>query len=165
MGTNALAAINIVYPIVNVLYGIALIFATGGSAVAALLIGSRREEEANRAFSVSLICSLLLGCGISLLFGLNLAPVLEWLGATPATMADCQTYAIWWLMGAPLVIGKELFTYFIRVDGAPTYSFLTALAGGICNIVLDYLLVARLDMGIQGILQRGKKSFVLLPAV
>lgn len=53
-------------------------------------------------------------------------------------------------MGAPLVIGKELFTYFIRVDGAPTYSFLTALAGGICNIVLDYLLVARLDMGIQG---------------
>lgn len=150
VGTNALAAINIVYPIVNVLYGIALIFATGGSAVAALLIGSRREEEANRAFSVSLICSLLLGCGISLLFGLNLSPVLDWLGATPATMADCQTYAIWWLMGAPLVIGKELFTYFIRVDGAPTYSFLTALAGGICNIVLDYLLVARLNMGIQG---------------
>lgn len=80
VGTNALAAINIVYPIVNVLYGIALIFATGGSAVAALLIGSRREEEANRAFSVSLICSLLLGCGISLLFGLNLSPVLDWLG-------------------------------------------------------------------------------------
>lgn len=45
VGTNALAAINIVYPIVNVLYGIALIFATGGSAVAALLIGARREQE------------------------------------------------------------------------------------------------------------------------
>lgn len=38
VGTDALAAINIVYPIVNVLTGIALIFATGGSAVCALHI-------------------------------------------------------------------------------------------------------------------------------
>ena len=36
VGTNALAAINIDYPVVNVLTGIALVFATGGSAVAAL---------------------------------------------------------------------------------------------------------------------------------
>lgn len=39
VGTNALASINIVYPIVNVLTGIALVFATGGSAVTALHIG------------------------------------------------------------------------------------------------------------------------------
>ena len=39
VGTDALAAINIVYPLVNVLTGIALAFATGGSAVAALHIG------------------------------------------------------------------------------------------------------------------------------
>ena len=38
VGTNALASINIVYPIVNVLTGIALVFATGGSAVTALHI-------------------------------------------------------------------------------------------------------------------------------
>ena len=31
VGTDALASINIVYPIVNVLTGIALVFATGGS--------------------------------------------------------------------------------------------------------------------------------------
>ena len=36
VGTNALAAINIVYPIVNVLTGIALMFATGGSRLAAI---------------------------------------------------------------------------------------------------------------------------------
>ena len=35
IGTNALAAINVVYPLVNILYVIALAFATGGSAVAA----------------------------------------------------------------------------------------------------------------------------------
>ena len=62
----------------------------------------------------------------------------------------CKTYARWWLLAAPVVIGKELFTYFIRVDGAPTYSFTTALSGGILNIVLDYILVRQMQMGIYG---------------
>lgn len=62
VGTNALAAINIVYPIVNVLTGIALVFATGGSAVAALHIGGNRKEEASHAFSVQFCC----GCSAEL---------------------------------------------------------------------------------------------------
>lgn len=53
VGTNALASINIVYPIVNVLTGIALVFATGGSAVTALHIGGNRKKEADCSFSVS----------------------------------------------------------------------------------------------------------------
>ena len=112
----------------NVLTGIALVFATGGSAVAAIL----------------------LGCLISLLFLANLSAILSLLGATDITIAGCKTYARCWLLAAPVVIGKELFTYFIRVDGAPTYSFLTALSGGILNIFLDYVLVGRMHMGIYG---------------
>ena len=46
VGTNALAAINIVYPIVNILTGIALIFATGGSSITALYIGGNEKEAA-----------------------------------------------------------------------------------------------------------------------
>lgn len=150
VGTNALAAINIVYPIVNLLTGIALIFATGGSAVTALFIGGRNAEDANKAFSVSIVLSLLAGCLVSLLTALNLNDVLQLLGATPVTLDDCKIYAIWWLIAAPLVIMKDLFTYFIRVDGSPTYSFLTALAGGICNIVLDYVLIVHFRLGLQG---------------
>lgn len=150
VGTNALAAINIVYPIVNILTGIALIFGTGGSAVAALLIGAQKRTEANRAFSVSVLASLFLGCLVSLVMIVNLEGMLYFLGATEITMNDCRAYALWWLFGTPLVICKELFTYFIRVDGSPTYSFLTALSGGICNIVLDYILVAQCELGIHG---------------
>ena len=150
VGTNALAAINIVYPIVNILTGIALAFATGGSALAALHISGERKEEANRTFSVSMLLSLLVGCGVSALIWIKLPALLELLGATQLTMSDCKTYAFWWLVGTPVVIGKELLTYFIRVDGSPTYSFLTALAGGLLNIVLDYVFVGCMDMGILG---------------
>ncbi len=53
VGTNALASINIVYPIVNVLTGIALVFATGGSAVTALHIDGNYKKEAGRSMSLS----------------------------------------------------------------------------------------------------------------
>lgn len=150
VGTDALAAINIVYPIVNVLTGIALIFATGGSAVAALHIGGNRKKEANRSFSVSVTASILLGSLVSLGVLLNLSGILNLLGATSLTMADCRTYTLWWLLGTPVVIGKELFTYFIRIDGAPAYSLATALSGGILNIILDYILIGCFRMGILG---------------
>lgn len=135
VGTNALAAINIVYPIVNVLTGIALVFATGGSAVAALHIGGNRKEEASHAFSVSSVAAVLLSCLVSLIVLTNLSTILSLLGATDVTIAGCKTYALWWLWATPVVIGKELFTYFIRVDGSPAYSFVTALSGGVLNIV------------------------------
>lgn len=150
VGTNALASINIAYPIVNVLTGIALAFATGGSSLAALHIGGKKTEEANQTFSVCVLLSMIIGCILAVLMWLNLSPILTFLGATPITMADCQTYALWWLIGTPVVIGKELFTYFIRVDGSPTYSFLTALSGGVVNIILDYVFVGRMQMGILG---------------
>lgn len=150
VGTNALASINIVYPIVNVLTGIALVFATGGSAVTALHIGGNRKKEASHSFSVCFIASILLGCIISILFFANLPNILTLLGATNVTIEGCKTYALWWLIATPIVIGKELFTYFIRIDGAPTYSFITAFSGGILNIVLDYILVGKLNMGIYG---------------
>lgn len=53
VGTNALAALNIVYPIVNILTGIALIFATGSNSITALYIGGNEKESANRSFTVS----------------------------------------------------------------------------------------------------------------
>ena len=50
VGTNALAAINIVYPIVNVLTGIALVFATGGSAVAACISAETEKRRQTTPF-------------------------------------------------------------------------------------------------------------------
>lgn len=150
VGTNALAAINIVYPIVNILTGIALIFATGGSSITALYIGGNEKEAANRSFSVSFVFSILLGSLISACIIYNLSSILLMLGATDVTLKDCKIYAIFWLIGTPIVIGKELFTYFIRVDGSPSYSFATALTGGVLNIVLDFFFIKILNMGIMG---------------
>ena len=123
VGTNALAAINIVYPIVNILTGIALAFATGGSALAALHIGGERKEEANRTFSVSMLLSLLVGCGVSALIWIKLPALLELLGATQLTMSDCKTYAFWWLVVLLLSLEKSCLLILFAWTAHPLTAF------------------------------------------
>lgn len=149
-GSTALAAINIVYPLVNILYGIALVFAIGGSSLMAIAMGSGDQKKAEQIFSVSFVLPLLIGGIFSALMLGNVSSVLRFLGATTLTMRDCKIYAFLWLVGFPAVIGKELFTYFIRVDGSPKWSLAVALSGGIGNIILDYIFVEKMEMGILG---------------
>lgn len=94
--------------------------------------------------------AIVIGALVSALILFRLPLILQMLGATSLLLEDCKAYIYWWLFGAPIVVGKEMFTYFIRVDGSPTYSFLTALSGGIFNIVFDYIFIGQLHMGITG---------------
>lgn len=101
-------------------------------------------------FSVSILSAFLIGCLIAGLILWQLSPILGLLGATEITLENCRIYSMFWLLATPAVLGKELLTYFIRVDGSPSYSFFLALSCGILNIVLDYVFVGRLGMGIYG---------------
>lgn len=131
VGTDALAAINIVYPIVNLLSGLSLMFAVGGSTLAAIALGSKNREQASHIFSQCIFWSLLLGGCTSFMCWLQLDRILYFLGATTPTLSYCRTYAALWLLGVPAVVGKELLAYFIRINGAPGFSFFISAAGGI----------------------------------
>ena len=150
VGTDALAAINIVYPIVNLLSGLSLMFAVGGSTLAAIALGSKNREQASHIFSQCIFWSLLLGGCTSFICWLQLDRILYFLGATTPTLSYCRTYAALWLLGVPAVVGKELLAYFIRIDGAPGFSFFISAAGGITNIILDALFVGAWGQGVFG---------------
>lgn len=150
VGTDALAAINVVYPIANVLWGVSLMFAVGGSALAAIALGSGDRKAANGIFSQCLFWGLCLNLGFAAACWIWLDELLLWLGATPATMDYCRSYAALWLLGTPAVVGKELLAYFIRVDGDPGYSFFLSAAGGVANILLDGLFVGLWGWGVFG---------------
>ena len=150
VGTNALAAINVIYPIIYVLLGTALMFAIGGSAIASISIGSGNYKKAQNEFSLSFVTSIIIGFIITVLVAIFFKPISHLLGATGSTMEYCIHYIVPWLAGFPMVIGKEIFIYFIRIDGNPRYSFLMSLLGGITNIILDYIFIVKMGMGIFG---------------
>ncbi len=150
VSTDAMAAINISYPIVNVMFAAAFGLASGGSVRVARAIGEGKMEEASERFTVSIV----LGIAISVLLIAAAVPllpqILRMLGATPELMDYCMAYGGIALLSYPIGVVKEILTYLLRIQGMPGISMGAAAAGGIANIVLDYLFVVPLGWGVAG---------------
>lgn len=80
-GAEALAASNIVYPAINLLLGLAIMLASGGSALVAGKLGEGQPREARRDFSLLTAAGFALGTLYTLLALALFTPLLHFLGA------------------------------------------------------------------------------------
>lgn len=149
-GSNALAASNIVYPPINLLYGLGIMLASGGSALVAKTLGEKKRKRANAQFTLITASGAATGAALALLIYLFFEPVLRFLGAAPELMADCRSYLGAVLPFFPAAALLVIFNAFYIADGRPIQGFLVSVASGIANAALDYLFLACLGMGITG---------------
>ena len=66
IGSNALSANNIVYPLVTVMMAVNLMFATGSNAIIAKKMGEGRQQEANRFLSLVVLTASITSSSIRL---------------------------------------------------------------------------------------------------
>ena len=66
VNTDALSAVNIVTPVVNLIVGLGTMLAAGGSAIAARRMGAGETETASQDFTLIIFCGAALGILISL---------------------------------------------------------------------------------------------------
>ena len=150
VGSNALSAVNIVYPVLNLLFACGIMLSTGGSAIVARQIGEKREQEARENFSLLAAVSVLIGIVI-LAFGLLfLEPLCRVLGATPVIMEDCKIYLGVLLGFGPLTMLQMFFQVFFVTAGKPGLGLVLTISGGVANMVLDYVLMGPMEMGVLG---------------
>jgi putative MATE family efflux protein len=150
VGSDALASINIILPMINLLCGIGIMFATGGSALISISLGKNNLEEANNRFTLILLSSLIIGVIFSVLGLIFNEKLFSVLGATKTLMNYCKSYGIIILLCAPFYILKMGFEYFTRVDGAFNFSLLASLLGGLIDLILNYVFIYKLNFGIKG---------------
>ena len=60
LGSQALSSSNIVYPVLNLVIAVGVMFATGGSALIAKKLGEKKEQEAKEDFSLIVLVSTIL---------------------------------------------------------------------------------------------------------
>ena len=149
-GPNALSATNIVYPVVNIILGISIMFATGGSAIVAKAMGEGKNQEARKIFTALAIIVFLIGIlilGIGILF---IEPIIYAMGATKELYPFAFDYLIVILLFTPSSILKTFFDYFLVAAGKPQLGLLNSILGGVINITLDYIFMVPLGMGVKG---------------
>ena len=103
IGSKALSANNIVYPLVTVMMAVNLMFATGSNAIIAKKMGEGKQHEANRFLSVVVIVSVgvtALLSAIMLVFDTQLYSLL---GADAELMPYCVSYGTVIISGLSLI--------------------------------------------------------------
>ncbi len=150
VGTSALSAVNIVYPLLSVVIAVAVMMGTGGSAIVARQLGEGNNKLARANFSLFIYTGLSFGVLIMVLGFIFLEPLLYFLGANDAIMPYCLDYARPLLYFVPMGMLQILFQYLFVTAGKPVLGLVSTFAGGIANMVLDYVFIVPLDMGIAG---------------
>ena len=150
VGTDALSAVNIVMPYVMIVLALGTMIGTGGSAVVSAQLGEGRDREAKENFTMLCVVCFAACCLVSVLSLLFREPLLLLLGANDAIFLHCLRYATPLFCVAPLaLLGMALQSFFIAA-GKPGLGMAFSLTGGVVNIFLDWLLIAKLGIETTG---------------
>ncbi len=150
VGTTALSAMNIVFPLINVLTGLGIMLGTGGSAIIGRRLGEGKEEEARKAFTLVTAFSILSGLVISILCLLFIKPLSAFLGADANLLPYCVEYGRVMMAFFTISVVQVLFQTLFITAGKPNLGLWLNVAAGLSNILFDYIFIVRMEMGIVG---------------
>ena len=142
VGTAALAAVNIVEPLLASCFALAAMISTGGNAFVAHQLGEKKIIEARQNFSLLILACFVGSTLIAIACAIFIEPLLRFLGADDQLFALCRAYSIPVLITVPFVMGGMVVDNFFVVEGRPTLSMLSSSIGGIINVVLDYVFLS-----------------------
>ena len=150
VGTTALSAMNIVFPLVNILLGLGIMLGAGGSAIIGRKLGEGKAEEARSAFTLITVFAIGTGLVISLLCLVFIRPLSLFLGADEALLPYCITYGSIMMTFYTLSVVQTLFQSLFVTAGKPNLGLWLNVGAGVANILFDYIFIVVLDMGIAG---------------
>ena len=117
--TNALSALNIVCPVINLIVGLGTMLATGGSAIVARKMGAGEQKRAEQDFTLIISAGILLGGLIAVLGTVFIDRIVWGLGASSILFPYCKEYLFILLLFTPASILQVLFQNLIVTAGRP----------------------------------------------
>ena len=150
VSADALAGLNLVIPGLSVLVAFSVLISAGGSVVISRKLGEGKEDEARGDLSFIVALTIVFGAVVTLLAQIFARPILGVLGATENLYAVAYDYYQMLAMFTVPCLLQVQFQYFFVTAGAPTLGLVCVVAGGVSNVILDYVFIVPLDMGIRG---------------
>jgi Na+-driven multidrug efflux pump len=150
VGVPALAAVNLIIPIISLLFGVGLMLSVGGAVRAGKYLGGKDFAAASAIFSKTFVAVLAYGT-VAVSLGLFFETQLfRLLGADDALMTLMSEYYQVVMPFFLAQLGTIVLYFFIRLDGFPLLTAGALVVGAVINIGLDYLFVAIFEWGLAG---------------
>ena len=158
LGTDALAATSLVFPLVSLSTFISTIFTYGCSNLCAIAEGNGDYERARRLFTLGLFATLLLGLAQSVLFYLMEDFYFSYYTSSPAIEAFAREYYRLFIFVPPVMALATFLDEIISADGDDTLSYVAYLVSFAVNVGASVLLAQ--TMGMSGLALGTALSYV-----
>lgn len=149
IGSDAMAAVNIVAPLTMILAGVGLMFGTGGSVLASINLSRGKERLANINITQSFVVTFLFTALLALLITLFPFQTVRLLGADEHLAEPAVEYLFWFAVTLPFTVLGISLPFFVRLT-KPKIAMWAMLTATLVNVVLDYLFIFPLGWGLMG---------------
>ncbi len=150
VGKNAFAAVNLIMPLLMALGSFGFMIGTGGSALISKTLGEKKQEQANRYFSMLIMVTIGVGILLSIIGFIWMRPLANLLGASETIIDDCVLYGRVLIVANTFFMLQNCFQSFLVTAEKPHIGLAISVIAGINNVVLDFVFVYILRTGIFG---------------
>ena len=150
VGTAALGAVGLCFPLIVIISAFANLFGSGGAPLFSIFRGKKEEQQAihimNTSFSMLCFSTVIL-----MVIGLTFAhPLLTLFGASKAALTYAVPYMMIYLIGTlPSMIAVGM-NPFINAQGYSVIGMSSVAIGAVANLLLDPLFIFALGFGVCG---------------
>ena len=146
----ALAAVNIIIPLITVVFGISIMLTIGAAVLIGTYLGEGRIDKASAVFTKVIITITVMSLFFTVVCFIFSEEVSRLLGANDEIMV----YAVPYLEMVSIFFLFQALEYslsvIIRTDGNPYLAGAAVLFGAVLNFVLDYVFIVQIKIGISG---------------
>lgn len=149
VGANALTGVGLTFPIITLVSAFAMIVGAGGAPLAAIALGKKDRDEAEKILGTGVFLLIGFALGIMAVFYIWKRPFLRMFGASDATIGYADTYISIYLIGTTFVLLYMGLNQYIIAQGKSVTAMLSVGIGAVLNLVLDplFIFVFHLDVG------------------
>ena len=150
VGTEALGAVGLCYPIIILITGFTNMFGMGGAPLFSMELGKDDPRTASEIQNTSFRLLLVTACLIFAIGEIFGVPLLRLFGSTDAELPMALSYLRIYLLGTAFIMLATGMNTFINAQGYPVDGMISVTIGAVANLILDPVFIFALNLGIQG---------------
>lgn len=149
IGSKALAAINLVFPIIMIVFAVGDMIAAGASVKIGIKLGEKKDKDASNIFSVALLLTFIINI-IFMILSLFFAKDIIFILIKDKSLASLSyKFAYPFILGLPIIAPFFALDNYLRICGKANMSMWVNIAVSVLNIILDAVLIGYFKLGIE----------------
>lgn len=149
IGSKALAAINLVFPIIMIIFAFGDMIASGSSVKIGIKLGEKEEQEASEIFSVALLFVFILNIIFALISLIFAKDIIFMLIKDKELAKLSYKFAYVFILFLPIIAPFFAIDNYLRICGKAKMSMWVNIIVSVINIFLDAIFIGYLKLGIE----------------